>query len=583
VATLDDEDLRLRSVALQNANSIRLARQRAEAELLQAKEALRQNEERLRAIFNQAAVGIAVASLDGRVLDMNAKFTKILGYTAAELSEMTLNSLTHPDDQHDTVVALKELLEGIRSEYVLEKRYVRKDGSIVWSLTTVTLLKDPQGNPQRLIGVIEDITSRKRAEEALREKTRNLELLNEERKSLLDSERAARAAAERMSEMKDEFLATLSHELRTPLNAILGWSQVLRAGAKDPADYVKGLETIERNARVQTQLIEDLLDMSRITSGKLRMEVQRLQPLSVVEAAVETVTPAADAKGIRLEVALDPMAGLISGDPGRLQQVVWNLLSNAIKFTPRDGRIRITLERIESHIEIKVADTGIGIKPEFIPHLFERFRQGDASTTRKYGGLGLGLSIVKSLVELHGGTVSVSSEGEGRGTTVTVTIPLATVPRQSDAGVAQPSTPESKPTGDAIAAELAGLKVLVVDDQTDARELITRVLGDCGAEVFSARSATEAFDLLVANRPDILVSDIGMPDVDGFELLRRVRALGADKGGKIPAIALTAFARSEDRTRALRAGFMVHVSKPVDPAELVATVASVAGRVNDRS
>jgi PAS domain S-box-containing protein len=583
MATLDDdEDQLLRSVALQNANSILLARHRAEAELLQAKEALRQNEERLRAIFNQAAVGIAVASLDGRFLDMNAKFTQILGYSAAELSGLSFAALTHPDDQDITDVFVAELLAGKRSEYALEKRFIRKDGSSIWSLTTVTLLKDPTGSPQRFIGVIEDISARKRAEAALLEKTRNLEQLNQERTMLLESERAARTAAERMSEMKDEFLATLSHELRTPLNAILGWSQVLRTGSKDQADYVKGLETIERNARVQTQLIEDLLDMSRITSGKLRMDVQRIQPLTLVEAAVETVTPAANAKGICLEAILDPAAGPISGDPGRLQQVVWNLLSNAIKFTPRDGKVQVVLQRINSHIEIKVGDTGIGIRPEFIPHLFERFRQGDASTTRKYGGLGLGLSIVKSLVELHGGTVSVSSEGEGKGTIVTVALPLTAVhQRADDAEREHPKTERAAVTRSPAVAELAGLKVLVVDDQRDARDLVKRVLEDSGAEVFPAGSAAEALAVLAAWRPDVLVSDIGMPEVDGYELVRKIRAISAENGGKIPAIALTAFARSEDRTRALRAGFTVHVSKPVDPAELVATVASVAGRVTD--
>jgi CheY-like chemotaxis protein/two-component sensor histidine kinase len=359
---------------------------------------------------------------------------------------------------------------------------------------------------------------------------------------------------------------------------------VLRAGPKEEADYVKGLETIERNARVQTQLIEDLLDMSRITSGKLRMDVQRLQPVTLVEAAVETVTPAANAKGIRLQAVLDSAAGPISGDPGRLQQVVWNLLSNAIKFTPRDGTVRIILERVSSHIEIRVADTGIGIKPEFIPYLFERFRQGDASTTRKYGGLGLGLSIVKSLVELHGGTVSVASQGEGTGTTVTVALPLTSVhPRPGDAERAHPATPRPAVSSPPLVSELAGLKVLVVDDQPDARDLIKRVLEDCGAEVFAAASASAALAALPAWLPDVVVSDIGMPDTDGYELLRRIRALGIERGGKIPAIALTAFARSEDRTRALRAGFVVHVAKPVDPAELVATVASVAGRVKDPS
>src|SRR5579862_8340981 len=355
---------------------------------------------------------------------------------------------------------------------------------------------------------------------------------------------------------------------------------MLRTGTKTPADYAKGLETIERNARVQTRLIEDLLDMSRITSGKLRLDVQPLQPVVVLDAAVETVRPAADAKGISLETMLDPAAGPILGDSGRLQQVVWNLLSNAIKFTPKDGTVQLLLERVGSHVEISVADTGIGIKPEFIPHLFERFRQGDASTTRRYGGLGLGLSIVKSLVELHGGTIAVRSAGEGLGTTVTVQLPLLVVHRSLE----MYDRLHPKKNSDAmksVTAELAGVKVLVVDDQSDARDLVKRVLEESAADVITAATAQDALELVQSRRPHVLVSDIGMPDADGFELLRLVRALGPERGGRVPAIALTAFARSEDRTRALRAGFLVHVAKPVDPYELVATVASVGGRTGN--
>jgi len=752
VARLDDEEQRLRSVALQNASTILLARQRAEQELLRTQQALRESEERLRAIFNQAAVGIAVAALDGHFVDMNRKFSDVLGYSPDELRGMTFSEITHPDDLTTTTNLVRQLLAGAIPDYSLEKRYLRKDGSVIWSLTTVTLLKDAAGRPQRFIGVIEDITSRKQTEAALREETRILELLNdtgktlasqldlrmvvqavtdaatqlsgaqfgsffhnttdengdafllytlsgapreafeklgkpwatallgptfrgegpircddvlqdprygtmaphhgmppghlpvrsylavpvrsrsgevigglffghsqpkvfteraerlvlavaaqagvaidnarlyeaaqksaEERKSLLESERAARTAAERMSDVKDEFLATLSHELRTPLNAILGWAQVLRSGTKDQADYRKGLETIERNARMQNQLIEDLLDMSRITSGKLRLDVQQVQPVPIIEAAVETVRPAADAKNIRLETFLDPAAGPISGDPGRLQQVIWNLLSNAIKFTPKNGKVQILLERVSSHIEISVADTGVGVKPEFIQHLFERFRQADASTTRTHGGLGLGLSIVKSLVELHGGTVWVKSPGEGQGTTVTVHLPLTAVHRRVNTQERLHLQAEHVRPTNFIAAELSGLRVLVVDDHPDARDLIKRVLEDCSAVVITASTAAEALALVERQRPDVLISDIGMPDSDGFELLRRVRALGPAQGGKVPAIALTAFARSEDRTRALRAGFLVHVSKPVDPSELVATVASVAGRVDGPS
>jgi PAS domain S-box-containing protein len=534
-------------------------------------------------MFNQAAVGIAIAALDGRFVDTNRKLSDILGFSPDELRGRTIFDITHPDDLANTRAAVDRLLNGSIPEYSLEKRYQRKDGSVIWSLTTVTLLKNARGEPLQLIDVIEDITARKQVEAALLEEAHVLELLNEERRSLLESERAARSAAERLSDVKDEFLATLSHELRTPLNAILGWSQVLRSHPRDQGDYVKGLEAIERNARVQTQLIEDLLDMSRITSGKLRLDVQQLQPVSFIEAAIETVTPAADAKGIRLERFLDPAAGPISGDPGRLQQVLWNLLSNAIKFTPKGGRVQIVLERVNSHIEINVADTGVGVKPEFIQHLFERFRQGDASTTRKFGGLGLGLSIVKSLVELHGGSVMVKSAGEGQGTTVSVHLPLAVIHRNADSGPRRhPNTPNVGPTS-FVAANLAGLSVLVVDDQSDARELIRRLLEECGADVLTAGAADEALALVEARKPDVLVSDIGMPGCDGFDLIKRVRALGPDRGGRVPAIALTAFARSEDRTRALRAGFVVHVAKPVDPSELVATVAIVAGRVDDQS
>jgi PAS domain S-box-containing protein len=395
---------------------------------------------------------------------------------------------------------------------------------------------------------------------------------------LYEAEQAARAQAERMSDMKDEFLATLSHELRTPLSAILGWSQVLRRRKVGEAELQHALDVIERNARVQTRLIEDLLDMSRITSGKVRLDIQPLQPVSFVEAALETVRPAADAKGIRLEKILDPAAGPISGDPNRLQQVVWNLLSNAIKFTPKDGKVQLVLQRMNSHIEISVADTGIGIKTEFLAHVFERFRQADASTTRRYSGLGLGLSIVKHLVELHGGTVRAHSLGEGRGTTFSVLLPLAVVRRSADKEERHhPRTPKDLPQ-DYRVANLSGVKVLVVDDEPDARELLRQVLTDCGAEVMAAANAAEALRMVQNARPDLLVSDVGMADTDGYELLKQVRALGEARGGKLPAIALTAFARSEDRTRALRAGFLMHVSKPVEPSELVATVASVAGR-----
>jgi len=396
----------------------------------------------------------------------------------------------------------------------------------------------------------------------------------EERKELLESEREARAEAERTSQMKDEFLATLSHELRTPLSAILGWAQVLRRGMRDAADLQRGLQTIERNARAQAQLIEDLLDMSRITSGKVLLDVQVLSPTVFIDAAIETLRPAAEAKSIRLEKHYDAGTGMISGDPARLQQVIWNLLSNAIKFTLQGGLVQVGLRPADGNVEIAVRDSGVGIAPAFITHVFERFRQGDASTTRQHGGLGLGLSIVKHLIEQHGGTVRVDSEGEGRGACFTVELPAANQQLMARAGRARYSPP-SPLTPDIVLRDLSRVKVLVVDDEPDARDLIKRILSDCNAIVTTADSARAALDAFHAAPPDVLLSDLGMPDMDGFGLLAEVRKLGSAAGGDVPAVALTAFARSEDRLRALEAGFAAHISKPVEPSQLIATVANM--------
>jgi CheY-like chemotaxis protein/two-component sensor histidine kinase len=357
----------------------------------------------------------------------------------------------------------------------------------------------------------------------------------------------------------------------------------LLQGSTDEADLKQGLLTIERNARVQTQLIEDLLDMSRIISGKLRLDIQRALPASFIEAAINSVKPAADAKGIRLEQILDAHAGPVAGDPSRLQQVVWNLLSNAIKFTPKGGRVQVILKRVDSQIELTVADTGQGIAPEFLPFVFDRFRQADASTTRKMGGLGIGLAIAKQLVELHGGSIGVRSPGQGQGSTFTVQLPVMVVhARKDDAEQVHPGFASGMAVNRSRIG-LEGIRVLVVDDEPDARDLIKRLLEDCKAVVSTAASAAEAVPILEAQRFHVLVSDIGMPVVDGYEFLRQVRQLKPENGGRIPAIALTAFARSEDRTRALMSGYQVHVAKPVEPAELVATVASVAGLTGGQS
>ncbi len=401
-----------------------------------------------------------------------------------------------------------------------------------------------------------------------------------ERETLLESERAARALAERMSSLKDDFLATLSHELRTPLSAILGWVHVLRRTSEKPDDMRKGLDVIERNSRMQSQLIEDLLDMNRIASGKVRLDIQPVQPISFIEAALETVMPAAHAKEIRVERMLDPSAGPVPGDPGRLQQVMANLLANAIKFTPKGGKVQVYLERVNSHVEITVSDSGIGIKPDLLSHVFERFRQADGSMSRRFGGLGLGLSIVKSLVELHGGSVSAQSAGEGLGAAFHVHLPVPLVHaygRVSDRS--HPRAPTEAVDGGAL-PNLSGLVVLVVDDSEDGLELAKRMLEECQAQVITAGSALDGIELIKARRPDVLVSDIGMPGVDGFEFLRRVRALGKEWGGDLPAVALTAFARPQDRIQALRAGYMVHLAKPVEAPELLAVVAAAARRLH---
>ncbi len=386
-----------------------------------------------------------------------------------------------------------------------------------------------------------------------------------------------RKEAEHANRTKDEFLATVSHELRTPLNAILGWTQLLRRGRLSGESLERAVETIERNAKLQSQIVEDILDVSRIITGKLRLDVKPVNLASVITSAVDTIRPAAEAKEIRLQAVMDTGAGPVSGDSNRLQQVVWNMLSNAVKFTPRGGLIQVRLERFDSQVEIIVSDTGSGISPEFLPYVFDRFRQADSSTSRAHGGLGLGLAIVRHIVELHGGTVYAFSEGAGKGTTLSVRLPIT-------AGLARehyipPLRPASEPafsTHDL--PSLSGLKVLIVDDEPDARDMLKTMLTTCGAEVLEASSATEAYDAIKRMRPDILVSDIGMPGEDGYSLIRRVRELGEQEGGRVPAISLTAYTRTEDRIRALASGYQVHVPKPVELPELAVAIASLTGR-----
>jgi PAS domain S-box-containing protein len=414
----------------------------------------------------------------------------------------------------------------------------------------------------------------------------NARLYETARKARAQAERAAAEnerlylQAEESSRLKEEFLATISHELRTPLNAILGWAKMLRTGQVTKENEARALETIERNARAQAQLIDDLLDVSRIVTGKLRMDVRPIDPTVFIDAAVEAVRPAAEAKGVRLQKIMDTGAISVPGDPGRLQQVVWNLLSNAIKFTPRDGRVQVRLERVDSNIEIVVSDTGQGIPPDFLPHVFDRFRQADQKNSRLHGGMGLGLAIVRHLVELHGGTVGATSAGEGKGATFTVRLPITPVYQVGMTGSrVHPAARELLPAAECL-DRLDNLKVLVVDDEHDTRELLKEGLEYCGAKVTLAASADEALLAIEKTLPDVLISDIGMPGDDGYHLIQRVRHLSSENGGKIPAIALTAYTRVEDRMHALRAGYHMHVPKPVELAELVAVTASLVRRGN---
>jgi signal transduction histidine kinase len=411
--------------------------------------------------------------------------------------------------------------------------------------------------------------------ERLRASEESLTRIAEERERLLESERAARAESERAGRVKDEFLATLSHELRTPLNAILGWTHLLRSRSGDERQLAEGLETIDRNARAQAQIVNDLLEMSRIISGKLRLDLQQVDLAAIAEDAISSSRPAADNKRIDLQSTLDTGAE-VWGDPARLQQVLWNLLSNAIKFTPEQGRITVVLQREDRHVELTVRDSGQGIKAEFMPFLFDRFRQADASTTRQHRGMGLGLSIVKNLVEMHGGSVTAASAGENQGATFVVRMPLSSENTIDAFGLSVMEAPSGEAGAD---SHFEGLRLLVVDDEPDAREFVARIMTEAGADVRVAGSTAEALRAIAEQPPDLLISDIGMPQSDGFELIRLIRALPAEAGGQMPAMALTAFARPEDRQQALIAGYQAHLAKPVQPAELATEIARLARRV----
>jgi signal transduction histidine kinase/PleD family two-component response regulator len=537
---------------------LNLARVRREADA-----ALRESENRFRALV--------LASSDV-VYRMNPDWSEMRYLEGRDFIQNThapsrdwLSTYIAVDDQPQVLEAIQRAIAA-KSVLQLEHRVRRVDGTLGWTLSRAVPISDSRGEIIEWFGTATDITERKRTQEALQHS--------------LASEKRARAEAQRANRMKDEFLTTLSHELRTPLNAILGWSQILAGPEAPTGDHLqRGLETIERNARAQIHLIEDLLDVSRISEGKIRLEVKPVALADTVEAAMASVRPAAEAKRITIQTLLDRQNDQVTGDPARLQQVAWNLLSNAVKFTPKGGRIQVVLELVQSQVVLSVADNGEGIAPEFLPHVFDRFRQGDQTTTRAFGGLGLGLSIVRHLVELHGGSVRAVSEGRGKGTTFVVELPLRLnrQPEIERIGDEPRLDAWTDPHG-AVGAKLDGVTVLYVDDEPDARELAQRVLSNHGARVVTSESAASARASIANDRPDVIVADVGMPDEDGYSLIRAIRALPPDRGGSTPAAAVTALARPEDRRRALLAGFQTHVAKPVDVVELVAVVASLAGR-----
>jgi signal transduction histidine kinase/ActR/RegA family two-component response regulator len=456
-------------------------------------------------------------------------------------------------------------------------------GQLAVAYENARLYADARDHASELLA---EVTERKQAQEEkerllISEKVARLEAEEAQRLSskLLMREEEARADAEAANRLKDEFLATVSHELRTPLNSILGWAQLMRTGTLDEEASTRALGTIERNTKALAQIIDDLLDVSRIISGKLRLDVRPIELEPVVAAALDAIRPATDAKNIRLDVSHDSAAGVVSGDPTRLQQVVWNLLTNAIKFTPSGGHVEVRIERDDATARIAVADSGEGISESFLPHVFDRFRQADSTLTRLHGGLGLGLAIVRHLVEMHGGSVSAVSEGRGKGSTFTVSLPLLTAGRSLTSEYQMPGSPIRALDED---SDLCGLRIMVVDDERDAREVLVAMLEHRGAEVIALSSTAEAVEVLACaangSIPDVLVSDIGMPGEDGFELISKVRALEPGRGGEIPAIALTSYARAEDRARVLAAGFQRHVAKPVEPSKLASVVATLARR-----
>ena len=523
-----------------------------------AKKQIDQVSSRLAAIVESSDDAIVGKDVNGTIQTWNAAAERMFGWSAEEVIGRHITVIIPPDRHHEEDRVLARIRSGAKVDH-FETVRIRKDGRLLDVSLTISPIRDSTGQIIGASKIARDITAQKQAERDLA--------------SLLMREQSARAEAEAANRAKDDFLTTLSHELRTPLNAVYGWAAMLRNAQLDPATLEKAIDAIMRNANAQVQLIDDLLDVSRIASGKLRLEMRPVAPRDVIEAAVEAVRPAAMVKNIGTHLDLSPATGPIAGDANRLQQIVWNLLSNAVKFTPPGGRVDVSLREVGEHIEIAVRDSGAGIAPDFLPHVFERFRQADSSSTRTHGGLGLGLTLVKQLVELHGGTVRAESAGLGRGATFTIALPLSSA--SAPAGEAARATtllalPASR------TSQLEGIRVLVIDDDLDGAILLTTILERAGAAAEVAHSAAEGFKLFSIAPPEVVISDIEMPEEDGYSLISRIRALAPARGGRVPAIALTAYGRREDRLRAIAAGFSMHLPKPVHPEELVTLVASLA-------
>lgn len=522
---------------------------------------------RLAAIVESSNDAIIGKTLEGIITNWNDGARRIFGYSEEEVVGQPINILIPPDRQDEEPAIIERLKRGERVDHYQTIR-VRKDGQKIDLSLTISPIRNALG---RIIGaskIARDITEHKR--------------LQEEREQLLQQEQSAREQAEMANRVKDEFVATVSHELRTPLNAILGWSSMLLGDKLKGPDVRRGLETIERNARLQAQLIEDILDVSRSISGKLRLDIKPVELISVIRAAVDAVRPAAEGKDIQLQLLLDPAADHVQADATRMQQIIWNLLANAIKFTPKGGFVQVRLDRVGSTAQVTVTDTGEGISPDFLPYIFNRFQQGDGTTTRRHGGLGLGLAIARHLVEMHGGTIEAASEGLDKGAKFTVAFPLVALRSASGALVSPKliSTAQESDSNGKAESSLKGLRILAIDDEPDVRDMLQTLLEDCGANVMTASSAQEGLAALTMWKPHVLISDIGMPEEDGYSLIRKIRALSPEEGADVPAIALTGYVRVEERMRALEAGYQMFVPKPVETNELISMIGDLCRTSN---